>query len=203
MVDNLEYNKERTNALLAKGKFMTVYDEEEIIKLNRGLVGAVLKKFGLVHDREAESIGYITLFKAIRAYNTKSGTQFSTFATVSIYNHLGSYVRSLNTLIATNTCSYDALVDEENTYLTFLESSDTADGKTLHQCGIHDIMQYVYAYHKATQNPVHKEILRLWIESGFKMKHTDIAAQLKCSQSYVTQVINKFRKSLKHKLKEE
>lgn len=196
----LAYDKTRTNDLLAR-TVRTEEDEAELVKLNSGLFWNVIKRFGLFNDPEAESLGYLTLLKAIREFDRNSTTQFSTYATVSIYNRLGSYVRTLNTQMNTNTISYDALANDSTTYLSFMESPNTADGDALQTCGVKYIKKYISEYLEACKNPTHKEILTIWIKSKFKITNIEISKQLNCSQSYVNQTINKFRKSLKNKLR--
>ena len=196
----LAYDKTRANYLLAQ-PVKTNEILNELIELNSGLIGRVLKSFGLVHNQDASSIGYEMLLKAILDFDPLSGTQFSTFATVCIYNGLGSYVRSIKTLINTNTISYDALVDNEATFLTFMESSCTADGGILQRCGVRQIRRHMLEYYRSVKNPTHKKVLKLWAQSSFSITNIEIARMLNCSQSYVNQIINKFRKSLKNKLK--
>lgn len=196
----MAYDKTRTNELLAR-TIRTEDTEAELIKLNSGLFWAVIKSFGLLRDPEAESLGYLTLLKAIREYDASSGTQFSTYATVSIYNRLGSYVRTLKTQINVNTISYDACANDDTSHLAFMESSCTADGQALQSCGVQVIKQYILEYLSKTTNETHKSILKIWINSQFKITNIEVSKQLNCSQSYVNQVINKFRKSLKNKLR--
>ena len=189
----------RSNELLLMDKSPEVV--EELIKLNEGLVGKQLKKFGLVGDPEALSIGYEALYKAIMTFNTSRSSKFSTYATVCIYNSLGSYVRSLNTTIRKNTISYDAPVDDEGTtYLDSFESKLTADGKLLEEAGVKEIMQCVERCIAEINNKTQRSMLEYWRDSMFKATHTEIASELNCSQSYVSQTINRFRCNLKNKL---
>ncbi len=174
---------------------------EELIKLNEGLIGKQLKKFGLIGDPEALSIGYEALYKAIMTFNTSRSNRFSTYATVCIYNSLGSYVRSLNTAINKNTISYDAPVDDEGTtYLDSFESTLTADGKLLEEAGVEEIMQCVESCIAEVNNKTQRSILEYWRKSKFKATQREIVLELNCSQSYVSQTLNRFRCNLKNKL---
>ena len=174
---------------------------EELIKLNKGLIWEQLKKFGLVRDPEALSIGYEALYKAIMTFNTSRSNKFSTYATVCIYNSLGSYVRSLNTIINKNTISYDVPVDDKGTvHLDSFESTLTADGRLLEEAGVEEIMQCVEQCIAEVNNKTQRNILKYWRDSMFKATHREIAAKFKCSQSYVSQTINRFRCNLKNKL---
>ena len=189
----------RSDELLLMDKSPEVV--EELIKLNEGLIGKQLKKFGLISDPEALSLGYEALYKAIMTFNTSRSSKFSTYATVCIYNSLGSYVRSLNTTIRKNTISYDAPVDDEGTtYLDSFESKLTADGKLLEEAGVKEIMQCVERCIAEINNKTQRSILEYWRDSMFKATHTEIASELNCSQSYVSQTINRFRCNLKNKL---
>lgn len=190
---------DRTDELLLMDKSPEVV--EELIKLNEGLIGKQLKKFGLIGDPEALSLGYEALYKAIMTFNTSRSTKFSTYATVCIYNSLGSYVRSLNTTINKNTISYDTPVnDEGTTYLDSFESTLTADGKLLEEAGVKEIMQCVELCIAEVNNKTQRSILEYWRKSKFKATQREIASKLNCSQSYVNQTLNRFRCNLKNKL---
>lgn len=174
---------------------------EELIKLNEGLIGKQLKKFGLIGDPEALSIGYEALYTSIMTFDTSRSNKFSTYASVCIYNRLGSYVRSLNTIINKNTISYDAPVDDKGTtHLDSFESTLTADGRLLEEVGVEEIMQCVEQCIAEVNNKTQRSILEYWRDSMFKATHREIASELNCSQSYVSQTINRFRCNLKNKL---
>ncbi len=189
----------RSDELLLMDKSPEVV--EELIKLNEGLIGTQLKKFGLVGDPEALSLGYEALYKAIMTFNTSRSNKFSTYATVCIYNKLGSYVRSINTTINKNTISYDAPVDDKGTtHLDRFESALTADGRLLEETGVKEIMQCVEQCIAEVNNKTQRNILEYWRESMFRATHREIASKLDCSQSYVSQTLNRFRSNLKNKL---
>ena len=189
----------RSDELLTMDKSPEVV--EELIKLNEGLIWKQLKKFGLIGDPEALSIGYEALYKAIMTFNSSRSSKFSTYATVCIYNSLGSYVRSLNTAINKNTISYDAPVDDEGTtYLDSFESTLTADRKLLEEAGVEEIMQCVELCITEVNNKTQRSILEYWRKSMFKATHKEIASKFNCSQSYVSQTLNRFRRNLKNKL---
>src|SRR5690606_35048934 len=190
---------DRTDELLLMDKSPEVV--EELIKLNERLIGKQLKKFGLIGDPEALSLGYEALYKAIMTFNTSRSNKFSTYATVCIYNKLGSYVRSINTTINKNTISYDAPVDDKGTtHLDRFESALTADGKLLEETGVKEIMQCVEQCIAEVNNKTQRNILEYWRESMFRATHREIASELDCSQSYVSQTLNRFRSNLKNKL---
>lgn len=189
----------RSDELLLMDKSPEVV--EELIKLNEGLIGKQLKKFGLVGDPEALSLGYEALYKAIMTFNTSRSNKFSTYATVCIYNKLGSYVRSINTAINKNTISYDAPVDDKGTtHLDRFESALTADRRLLEETGVKEIMQCVEQCIAEVNSKTQRNILEYWRESMFRATHREIASKLDCSQSYVSQTLNRFRSNLKNKL---
>lgn len=174
---------------------------EELIKLNEGLIWKQLKKFGLTGDPEALSLGYEALYTSIMTFDTSRSNKLSTYATVCIYNSLGSYVRSLNTSIRKNTISYDAPIDDEGTtYLDSFESTLTTDGRLLEEDGVKEIMQCVELCIAEVNNKTQRGILEYWRDSMFKVTHREIASELNCSQSYVSQTLNRFRCNLKNKL---
>lgn len=174
---------------------------DELVKQNLGLVYKQLNRFGLRNDQEAISLAYEALFIALSTFDPSKNNRLSTYATVCIYNKLGSYIRSLNTSMNLNTISYDTPVGTEGrTLLDTLESNDTADGNLLANSGVEDIMYKVSRCLMEFKNPVHKNILQLWIDSGFERTHTSIAESIGCTQTYVSQVIKKFKYSLRRKL---
>ena len=190
---------DRSDELLLMDKSPEVV--EELIKLNTGLIWEQLKKFGLVGDPEALSIGYEALYTSIMTFDASRSNKFSTYATVCIYNSLGSYVRSLNTVINKNTISYDVPVDDKGTvHLDSFESTLTADGRLLEEAGVEEIMQCVEQCIAEVNNKTQRNILKYWRDSMFKATHKEIAAKFNCSQSYVSQTINRFRCNLKNKL---
>jgi RNA polymerase sporulation-specific sigma factor len=192
---------DRTKHLLSKE--LTDDIIEEIIKLNEGLVWKQIAKFGLLDDPEAESIGFESLLRAINTFDAEKNSRFSTYATVCIYNSLGSYVRSLNTLIRTNTISYDAPVDDKGTtHLDTFESDFDIEDYVVGNEKVEVILDCVDACLNEMTNETQYNIVSMWRKSDYKITYREIATTLKCSQSYVSATINKFRKRLKRKLKE-
>jgi RNA polymerase sigma factor (sigma-70 family) len=195
----ISLDRARTEELLLLEKTPIVV--EELLILNSGLIGCQLKKFGLLGDPEAESLGYEALYNSIMTFDTSRSNKFSTYASVCIYNKLGSYVRSLNTSIRKNTISYDEYVDDKGTtHLDRFESPHTADGKLMERVSIENIMKCVDACIDEVTNETQKSILELWRDSEFTATNKEIASKLTCSQSYVSQTLIRFRNNLKCKL---
>ena len=196
----MAYDAERSQELLLLAKTNEVI--EELIKLNEGLMYAQLNKFGLLKSPDGISLAYEALFMAIKTFDPKGDTKFSTYATVCIYNRLGSLVRTMNNQINTNTISYDEPVEEGLSFIDLFESTNTSDGEMLEREILKGIRKVVSQSYDCFSNDVHKKILTKWIESEFKLTNAEIAAGLNCSQSYVNQIINRFRKIVKNKLRE-
>jgi len=76
----------------------------------------------------------------------------------------------------------------------------TADGKLLEEAGVKEIMQCVELCIAEVNNKTQRSILEYWRKSMFKATHKEIASELNCSQSYVSQTLNRFRCKLKNKL---
>ena len=195
----MAYNKARADFLLTQEKTKGII--EELIQLNEGLIGKQLKKFGLTYDPDAISFAYEALYNAIVTYDPSKNSALSTYATVCIYNRLGSYVRSLNTQINLNTISYDARMTEDGTpFVDSFESELKVDADIMNREGIKEITQCFNECYQSVTSPMHRKIIQLWVSSNFGLTRNEVAEQLGCSQSYVSQVINKFRTKLKNKL---
>jgi RNA polymerase sigma factor (sigma-70 family) len=197
----MTYDRDRVEYLLGQEKTEEVV--EELIVLNFGLMQTQLNKFYLYDDPDALSFAYESLYKAIMTYDKSTNHKFSTYATVCIYNRLGSYVRSLNSQIASNTVYYEEPVgDGSLTFLDTLESRDTADGKLIDDCGVSEVVAQLRDCIGELKNPLHYLIVNTWIESEFNLTHSKIAEELNCTQSYVSQTIKAFKNKLKKKLGE-
>ncbi len=190
------YDKERVDYLLMQEKTEDVV--EELITLNYGLLYKQLSKFYLLDDPDALSFGYEALYNAIMSYNPDNTSKFSTYATVCIYNKLGSHVRALNTQIVVNTDFCDRA--DGTSVLDKIESSYTADGDIIDKTGVKAIHETINKCLGEVTNENHKCILMLWIGSDFTMTQTTIASEVGCSQTYVAQVLKKFKSRLKRRL---
>jgi RNA polymerase sporulation-specific sigma factor len=192
---------ERTDYLLRQEK--TEWVVEELIALNIGLMYNQINRFYLRDDPDALSYAYEALYKAIMTYDFNKNSKFSTYATVCIYNRLGSYIRSLNTQIMQCTTSYERPVGEDGkVLLDTLESEEKADKNILSDCGVLLVSVAISECIASIKNPLHKQIVELWVRSEFQMKHDNIAEELGCTQSYVSQTIKAFKNNLKKKLEE-
>ncbi len=173
---------------------------EELIELNEGLVGAQLTAFNLHGDPDAISYGFEGLFNAVNTYDHSKKIVFSTYATVCIRNNIQNLLRKRKSEQRTPTVSFNESVPgtEGITYedlLYVLDKTDLYDNSNL----IVDIVRKTLSSYKNTKT---HDILRIWIESGFKATEAYIATTTGVSQPYVNKVINQFRDKLRIKLKE-
>ncbi|MNN65062.1 hypothetical protein D3C81_1805390 [compost metagenome] len=123
---------------------------------------------------------------------------FSTFATVSIYNRLGSHVRSLNTQIISNTTYLEQPIDSVGTtLLDKLEVPGTVDESILSEAGVDYAHRVFLCCYTSLKNDLHKQIIGLWYESDFTITQGAIAEKLGCTQTYVSQTIKRFRATMK------
>lgn len=174
-------------------------DINKIIKDNTGLIYFELNKFHLVNDPEAISIAYEALFNAICTFDDSKVAKLSTYATVCIYNALGSYLRTINRQRQIEEVSYHNELEDGSTFETLLGEC------TVEECVIKDetkstVTTAVNMSYKMLDNPKHKEIVIMWIKSEYTISTTDIAKETGVSQSYVSQVLNKFKYSLRKRL---
>lgn len=173
---------------------------------NVGLVFKQLKKFNLAKDPEAESIGYEALYNAVLTYDQSKNIQFSTYASVCIYNALGSYVRTLNKQRQLEIISYNNIAYSEDgidhEFVDFLPTPSDVEQdfmkKELHRIVIEEFQKQ----YDALTNKKHQVIISLWRDSEYEASMVSIAKQAGVSQPYVSQVINSFKFNLKKKLEE-
>lgn len=171
----------------------------ELVKSNRGLVFKQLKTFGLHKDNDAISLAMEALYIAIVTFDTSKKFQLSSYATVCIYNKLGSYVRSIKSKI--DTVSYDTPIFDDKKYLDVLHSTDTADGRYLEYTSVINIYRVVITEINKTTKTLPRQILDIWYEANFKITNREIAIKVKCSQPYVNKVLNNFRNKIIHKVR--
>lgn len=186
---------EKTKELLLQPR--TQENISELFKLNKGLVGKQLQRFGLVGSQDAVSHGYEALYKAIVTFDTSKKVAFSTYATNCIYNRLGDYVRRLHTQININTVSYEATMQEQ-----LFICEDNTYKRLEDEINVYEVEKLIVACHFDFTNPVHFKILQQWRESNFSMSYTEIAQRVGCSQPYVSQTIQRFKIRLKERLHE-
>ena len=177
---------------------------EELILTNHGLIYTQLKKFHMAYDKDAYSVALEALYKAVRTFDVSKGFKFATYATVCIYNGLGCYLRNLKN--SPDTVSYDATINDGDSYLSMMSSNNTVDGKNTYYdrqavIGIYEILNI--EIERLQMKPTYKLVLYAWMDSGFVATQEVIAKKVGCTQSYVSRVLKWFKPYIKNKLLEE
>jgi len=176
------------------------------IASNAGLIFKQLKKFNLAKDPEAESIGYEALYTALLTYDQSKNIQFSTYASVCIYNALGSYVRTLNKRRQLDIISYNNIAYSEDgtdhEFVDFLPTSSDVEQDFMKKELRRIVKEEFQKQYDALTNKKHQVILSLWRDSEYEASMVSIAKQAGVSQPYVSQVINSFKFNLRKKLEE-
>lgn len=181
-------------------------DINDKIASNVGLIFKQLNKFNLAKDPEAESIGYEALYNAILTYDQSKSVQFSTYASVCIYNALGSYVRTQNKQRQLDVISYNNVAYTEDgtdhEFVDFISSQSDVEQeymkKELHRL----VREEFQKQYDMLTNEKHKSIISLWRDSEYEASMVSIAKQVGVSQPYVSQVINSFKFNLRKRLEE-
>lgn len=177
-----------------------------LIQTHSGLVYSQLHKFKLIQDPEAESIAYEALYNAILNYDESKGTKLSTVATVYIYNALGSYVRTLNAKRQIQTISYNNIAysddNDDHEFLDLIPATTSVECDYVHKELCRCAMEAFDTMYSRLTNEKHKVILQAWKDSEFTAQTKDIAVKVGVSQSYVSQVINNFKYTLRKELED-
>lgn len=172
---------------------------ELIIIKCQGLLNSQLNKFYMYNDPDALSYAYEALYKAIITYDPNGKAKFITYATVCIYNKLGSYLRATKS-------------KPEDLYLQSTYGDDGCELQDIIDNGerteaIPEAVAYIQFCDRVIESLIptiknvrHRHIIVVWRELGYETSHTDIAKKVGLSQSYVTQTINNFRHTFKKKL---
>lgn len=175
---------------------------DKIIKDNTGLIFEQLKRFNVMQDPEAQSIGYEALWTAATTYDKSKGYKFSTYATCCIYNALCSYIRTLNRKRQLEVVSYNSIAYQEDgtkhEYLELLSTNIVDTEQELLQkelyCTLNRAIQI--SYDRLT-NPKHKAVIKVWRDAEYNISNKDVATAVGISQPYVNHIINTFKNSIK------
>lgn len=179
---------------------------DDKIAANAGLIFVQLNKFNLAKDPEAESIGYEALYNAILTYDQSKAVKFSTYASVCIYNALGSYVRTQNKQRQLEVISYNNIAFSEDgtdhEFVDFFESPTSVEDDYVRSERDMLVRQAVKQQYDMLTNEKHKSIILLWCRSGYSMTSVAIAKEVGVSQPYVSQIISNFKFKLRKRLEE-
>lgn len=194
-------NEKERNAWLWEQE-MTNDIVEEIIKTNLGLINYQLKKFYMTYDKDAYSVALEALYKAVCTFDVKKEYKFATYATVCIYNGLGCYLRMLKN---NETFSYDAIVNDGDSFLSMMQSNSTVEGRFSYSD--RQAVTRIYGIindeiKRLNKKPTHQLVLYTWVETQCKGTQEEIAKKAGCSQSYASRIIKGFVDKIKHKLLE-
>jgi RNA polymerase sigma factor (sigma-70 family) len=175
---------------------------EELIEHNIGLVRKQLNKFYLANNPDAISLAYEALWKAATTFKHEKGVKFSTYATVCIFNTLGSFVRTLHKQRQLELVSYNAIIDGKDTeYLDLLPAPINIEESYLRNEHLNKVGK-LFESEFGWFNNKQQAILVLWRDSDFSATTSEIALEVGCSQSYASQVINIMKGRLKNRLEE-
>ena len=181
-------------------------DINATITKHTGLIFNQLKKFNLAADPEAESIGYEALYNAILTYDQNKKVQFSTYASVCIYNALGSYVRTQNKQRQLEVISYNNVAYSEDgtdhEFVDFIPTSFNVEQDFTKKELYRIVREEFQKQYDTLTNKKHQAIISLWRDSEYEASMVSIAKQVGVSQPYVSQVINSFKFNLRKKLEE-
>ena len=189
----------RVDFLLSQPKTDDVVNE--LIILNYGLLNRQLAKFYLYNDPDALSYAYEALYKAIITFDPAKNHQFSTYATVCMYNRIGSYIRSLHNNAVELTYYEESVNADGSTLLDVIDNGVRADDETIMKDTVIEALIIVDDI-ILTLNSTQRRIAYAWRDSNFVLTHALIAEQVGCTQSYVSQVIKRLNKLIKNKLEE-
>jgi RNA polymerase sigma factor (sigma-70 family) len=179
-------------------------DVNLIIEKNLGLVYSQLKRFGLIQDQDAESIAYEALYKAVIGFDDSKTNSFSTYATVCIYNALGCYMRQVNKVRKLDVISYnDKISDGEGgttELLNFIPAEDNIEDVLVKQELNRCLYTTIKELYKGLSNEKHKKIVLNWIVSGYSKTTVQLAQDVHVSQSYASQVIQRFKSNIRKRM---
>jgi len=179
---------------------------EDCIASNVGLIFVQLKKFNLARDPEAESIGYEALYNAILTYDGVKKTKLSTYASVCIYNALGTYVRTLHKQRQLEVMSYNNIAYAEDgtkhEFVDFIQAPTNIADDYQHKELCNFVCKEFQILYDNLTNEKHRAIAKIWHDSDYEASTVSIAKQVGVSQPYVSQIINSLKNSLRKRLEE-
>lgn len=179
-------------------------DINDKIAAHLGLVYQQLARFKLTEDQDAESFAYEALYRAVLTYDEKTGNAFSTYAVCCIANALRKHIRHINRKCQLSVVSYDELLpgDDQNAcVLDLIVCTNDAETEVLF-AEFSDYVRnaWMRVYKDLADN--HRDAIRLWYLSGYRMTQCEIADNLRISQATVSRALSIFKHRLKLELEE-
>jgi RNA polymerase sporulation-specific sigma factor len=185
---------------------MTSKELNETIRNNKGLLYKQLAKFGLLRDQDAESLGYEALYNAIDTFDSTKRIKLSTYATVCIYNALGSYLRTKLKKRQLEIISYNAVAYAEDgrnhEYVELMPSKINIEQDYVRKDLCQRTLQEVKRQYSLISNAKQKAIIKVWIDSEYEASTIEIAKQVGISQPYTSQVLSCFKYKVRKKMEE-
>ena len=199
--------KKRNKELLEKLKNGDESVEDELMKINRGLVGCVVKKmpkpdWTFTHD-DLFDVGYFGLLRAIKSFDFDKDIAFSTFAAKCIQNEIlvfynsqkrHKYVTSLDAGMA----AFRGKTDEDTLTLgKFLADPNDLEEKIEAK----SVADSLYQLAQLKLKPTEKRVINLRYFSGVNLTQREAAEQLGITRIYLSKLevdaIKKLRKAYK------
>lgn len=174
---------------------MNELDIETIYKANIGLAWYQLRKFKRENDVEAQSFAFEALYKAIVTFQPDKGSKFATYASVCIFNAIGSYTRkgmNVEHPISISTITHENLTIED-----MLPSNADTEKEYIANTRAEAILKYLVLYAASMNSEATEQILNIWIKEDFVIGQQEIAERVGCSQAHVARTIKRARESLK------
>lgn len=192
-----EQRKEYLQRLACKEKTQEVV--EEIIFHCKDLMFLYVHRFNMINDHMGYAAAEDGLIKAINSYNPDKAALFITYASVCIYNELGMLYRRNK---GHNRCiSTEEFIGEDLRVEDTLMSSDNIEDTCVSDSMVPIIERMALSEIDSVPSERHRNILTSWLDSGYTLSQMELAEKHGVSQSYVSQIISSFRRSLYLKLK--
>ena len=178
---------------------------DKIIENNMGLVYKQLHRFHLVNDDEAYSLAMEALWQAVETFDVTKGFQFSTYASVCIYNAIGRYIRHKNRKRQLEIISYNAIVDDNDgdTEFEYFFGDLTDDPEKrvlLKELDVFIKQSISEEYFKLSGNS--RIVIGAWIASDYKVKQGELAKATGIAQPTVSRILSAFKYKLKKRLED-
>lgn len=185
--------------------YLSSEEVEALVLNNIGLYKAVLRRYYLLNDEEAECIGEDALMTAAMTYNPEEVAKFSTYATVVIRNALGSYIRKLKSK------KRQALVLSLDTHKVTQEDSGV---------GLYDAIPYdapsfeevllVAETNKEVQKAYttvlnmfdgkKRSVIEVYAKHNFDIPIKQVGKEVGVSQAYASHIVSTFKNIMRKQL---
>ena len=178
----------------------------KLVEENIKLVYHLLHKHHLAYDEEAISVAMEGLLNAANTYDDKKNIQFSTYASVVIYNSLNHYLRSSKAkkrtavIVSINEIAFcDTDVTIEDTLGDDSYSPEVEIGNKELRITLQKAFKKIF---DELPNQASKDIIRLWQKSDYTATQVELASATGVSQAHVSRTLSAFRHKLKKEMEE-